>query len=281
MSEPNACRTRPSPVVVVLSVLLAVAVVGWVTTAMSKPDPVPVAAASPDPVSERPNVLPPVPAPVETVELPVAARDIPVGTIFAAGDLDRMVTTKAVPKDALPPGFVAAAKELADKRAARTVRAGEPFSAADLTRGGVVTIPAGYSMFTTTFACPVAKSGVVGPGTIVDVTATIRIGDKPRAVTLLADTLVLCVDTIGLGDVQSFGFAVNRQQALLLELAKSRGATLALVVRERKAERRAGYNLDEVVKLLSEFPDPDAQPLGLAPLPPDARLPVAPAPRAK
>ena len=56
---------------------------------------------------------------------------------------------KKVPKDGLPPAFVTDMNELTDKRLSRSVRAEETFNPADLSKGGVITLPPGMGMIST------------------------------------------------------------------------------------------------------------------------------------
>ena len=57
------------------------------------------------------------PAPVvETVEIPVASKDLPVGTMLKRSDLKGLVTYKKFPKENLPAAFAATEDELSDIR---------------------------------------------------------------------------------------------------------------------------------------------------------------------
>src|SRR3954468_3521706 len=85
-------------------------------------------------------------AAVEQVEVIVAAKDLPVGTLLSKEELKTAVKTKKVPKDGLPPAFVTALNALADKRLSRAVRTEETFNPADLSKGGVITLPPGMDM---------------------------------------------------------------------------------------------------------------------------------------
>src|SRR5262245_12706408 len=65
--------------------------------------------------------------PVEEVEVLVAARDLPVGTVLARAELagDEFVKTRKVPRADLQPSLVIDRGQLVDKQLARPVRAGE------------------------------------------------------------------------------------------------------------------------------------------------------------
>ena len=68
-------------------------------------------------------------APVGTVEVMVATRDLPAGTVLLADE--EAWVTKAVPKDTAA-GAVTKVSDLTDKRLTRAVRVGEPFRSAEL-----------------------------------------------------------------------------------------------------------------------------------------------------
>ena len=197
----------------------------------------------------------------EQVEVLVAAKDLPVGTQLSREDLKTMVKKRKMSKDGLPPAFVVDENVLVDKRLSRPVRAEETFNPGDLSTGGVVTIPAGMHMSTLQLGVPAAVAGFVGPGSRVDVLVTIRLGATTKAFPLLVNMLILAVDqqvaydkTGTFPQLNSVSFAVDRKQALLLELAKSRGCTVALMLRhpEDKSTDVAGYDIDKVTALLSD-----------------------------
>lgn len=203
-------------------------------------------------------------ASVEQVEVIVAAKDLPVGTQITRDELPKLVTKKKMPKDGLPPAFVVDEAELLDKRLARPIRAAETFNPADLSKGGVVTIPAGMHMHTLQLGAPQAVAGFVGPGSKVDVLVTVRLGSKLTAMPLLVDMLVLAVDQNTaysqngtFPQLTTVSFAVSRKQAMVLELAKARGCTVSLLLRhpEDKTEEKS-YKIDDVIKLLSDEQNP-------------------------
>src|SRR5215211_2866731 len=55
----------------------------------------------------------------ESVDVVVAATDIPVGVGISKEDLGKYLKTKKLPKDAIPEGIVENPEELVDKRLAR------------------------------------------------------------------------------------------------------------------------------------------------------------------
>ncbi len=203
--------------------------------------------------------------PVEQVQVLVAARDLPVGTQITREDLDKLVKTKTVPKEGLPPTIVINREELLDKKLTRPVRAEETFNPADLTKGGVVTLPEGYDMVSLQVGVANAAAGFVGPGSRVNVNATLRLGNKTYAFPLLVNMLVVAVDTNTVGSkdgtypsMNTVSFAVREKEALLLSLAKSRGCTIELMLRHpnKTNESDKAYNYENVLGMLSDSENP-------------------------
>jgi Flp pilus assembly protein CpaB len=200
---------------------------------------------------------------VEQVEVLVAARDLPVGTVITRDDLkdDKTVKTRKLPKDGLPPAFVMNREDLVDKRLSRPIRAEETFNPQDLSKGGNITLPEGYDMVSLQVGVGNAAAGFVGPGSRVNVLATVRMGNKLYAFPLLVNMLIVAVDTQTTYDqkgvfpsMSMVSFAVTEKQALLLSLAKNRGCTLELMLRHpsKSAESDKDYDLEKVIKLLSD-----------------------------
>ena len=206
----------------------------------------------------------------DQIEVWVASKDLPVGTMLAKDDLKDEVVVKKVKrsKDGLPPAYVVDKNDLLDKRVSRPVREGETFNPADLTKGGVITLPAGMHMVSLQVGGASAVSGFVGPGSKVDVLATIQLNNKLIAFPLMVDMLVVAVDTQTaytkegvFPSTSTVSFAVDREQALLLELAKRKGCNLSLMLRhpDAKKEIDATYDVKKVIKLLQD--DQGANPL--------------------
>ena len=189
----------------------------------------------------------------------VAARDLPVGTMFTREDLAKAVKTVHMSKDGLPPSYVAAAEDLLDKRLTRTMRSGEALHPLDLSKGGI-TLPEGDGLVSLEVGVGQAASGFVVPGSRVNVIATTAW--KTRcAFALLVNVLVVAVDTQSASAKDgpfpvryTVSFATTEKQALLLALAKQRGCSLELLLRHPNKDNEADktYNLDEVFKFLNE-----------------------------
>lgn len=200
---------------------------------------------------------------VDQVEVVVAAKDLPVGTMITRDDLKDSIKVVKRPKDGLPPTAVTNPEELFEKRLSRPIRAEETITTQDLSKGPIVTLPKGHHMVSLSVGAAQSAAGFVGPGSKVNVIATLKLGSKLEAFPLLVDMLVVAVDTNtayakeGNGTFPSMNtvsFAVQEKQALLLSLAKSRGCTIELMLRNPDANLDGDkkYNIDEVIKLLSD-----------------------------
>jgi Flp pilus assembly protein CpaB len=202
---------------------------------------------------------------VELVEVVVAAKDLPVGTMLTRADLAKLVNKKKVPKDALPPQFVADEAELFDKRLTRAVLKDEVFNPGALTKGGVVTLPEGFDMVSLQMSAANAAGGFVGPGSKVDVLAGLRLENKLETFPLLVDMLVLTVNqhvdyhgtkSGSFPDINMVSLAVTQEQALLLTLAKQRGCQLELLLRHPGKPKDPNYNIEAIKKLLQSEKSP-------------------------
>jgi len=202
---------------------------------------------------------------VEQVEVVVAAKDLPVGTMITKEDLDKSVKVVKRPKDGLPADVVVNKEEMINKRLSRPVRAEETFNPKDLSKGGVITLPEGMNMVSLPVGVSNAAAGFVGPGSHVTVIATLRLSDKLSSFKLLVNMLVVAVDTnVAYSEKGTFptmntvSFAVTEKQALLLSLAKARGCNLELMLLNsmNTGDDDKLYNIDETIKLLSDDRNP-------------------------
>lgn len=194
----------------------------------------------------------------EMVDVLVAARDLTVGTPFTKEEISKQVAFKKLPKEGLPPVLVNNPDDLIGKKLSRPLHAGETFNPADLSVGGVV-IPEGYDMVSMPVNVGNAVAGFVGPGSRVDVLATVRLSNKLHAFPLLTNMQVLAVDTVTTYDkngvfpqLNTVSFAVKDKQALLIKMAEARGCSLSLKLRHtnKKAETE-----EEIGRLIKEAED--------------------------
>jgi len=176
----------------------------------------------------------------DSLEVPVAAKDLAVGTKLTKEELKNYITYKKISKDSLPTEFASSEEQLADKRLVRTIRAGETFNPADLTTNAPITPPPGFNVMTFGMTPEKGVAGFAGPGSKVDVLATIRLRKQDKAVVLpiLIDMLVLAIDTStqytpqgAFPNLSMVSMAVNNKQAAILHASLSRGADLRLILR--------------------------------------------------
>jgi pilus assembly protein CpaB len=224
----------------------------------------------------------------EKVDVIVASKDLQVGTSYTKDDLSKILKRRSIAKDAVPPGIIEAEEELLEKRLTRNIRADEMINKADLSKGVVVSIPAGMSMVSLPINLQNAVHGFVMPGSKVDVLASVTLNNKVRVMPILVNMLVLAVDAsiappnqgVAVQSVSTVSFAVDNKQALLIQLAKARHCEMTLLLRNDKdAEHEIdrGYKIDEVVKLLengeikeptnAEAPNKDPKDPGATPMP--------------
>ncbi|HVK18419.1 MAG TPA: Flp pilus assembly protein CpaB [Fimbriiglobus sp.] len=179
-------------------------------------------------------------AQVEQVEIPVAAKELPVGTKLSKEQIDTFVTFRKFSKDSVPASYASTKEEMLDKRLVRTIRAGDPFNPQDLTLNAPITPPAGYNMMTFHATPEKGVAGFAGPGSRVDILCSIkaRKTGKVEVFPVLLDMLVLAIDANVQGvqqgafqNMSMVSLAVNSQQAKLLHAAINRGSDLRLILR--------------------------------------------------
>jgi pilus assembly protein CpaB len=213
------------------------------------------------------------PAQTETRMVLVAAKDIPVGTLLTRDELKTLVKPKSLAKDAIGKDTAESEEDLVEKRLTRAVHADETINKGDLSKGGVITIPDGQIMVTLSMNASQAAAGFAGPGARVDLVTSVRLENRTSAMALLVNMLVLAIDGQTtytkegvFPSVSMVSFAANQKQALVLELAKSRGCQMSLLLRSPDAAQsefeKNGYNIDDVLKLLQD----DKNPISLGPV---------------
>ena len=196
------------------------------------------------------------PKDVDMVDVPVAARDIPIGTKIPPKDLESFFVLKKFPRDAVPPNAVMSLEDVADKRTMRPIRQGESVNAADVNAKGFIDPPDGMVLMTTPISLDQSASGFALPGYKVAVIATKKSQKKNMEIVfpLFVDVLVLAVDTnptapqvggqngggqggqsnngqggataAGFQQVSMISFAVTPEQSILLAMAADGGARL-------------------------------------------------------
>ncbi len=218
---------------------------------------------------------------METVMVPVAAGDLPVGTKLRADDIEKYVVLKAIPKEAVPQVYVEQQDFLKDKRVTRTIRAGEPFNPNDVTTNGFLNPPEGHSVMSASMTTVEAASGFIGPGAHVDIIASVLLKKSQKWVVfpLFLDMLVLAVNSDAspsqtpggaTANVGMVSLAVTAEQQLLLQGAISRGATMRMALRH--PDKPATHKLlkaDEIWNILSDKIEEDKEPIAppITPMP--------------
>jgi Flp pilus assembly protein CpaB len=197
----------------------------------------------------------------ETVDVLVAAKDLPVGTMITRDDLkdDTVVKVKKVPKGELPPAFVTDKEMLLDKKLTRPYRAEQLFHPQDLYMGLGHPLPPPYNMVSLPGTLSQA-GGAIEVGSRVDVLAAVRRGDKLYSFPLLVNMLVVVVgaettySTRLDPNLSTVTLALTDKQALALALAKSRGCTLQFMPRPVSTSFEAvkDFDLDKVMKVLND-----------------------------
>lgn len=196
---------------------------------------------------------------VEQVEVIVAAKDLAVGTMFTKSEMPKLITKKMVPKDSLPPIFINDENELLDKRLSAPVQAEQIFDPKYLSTRGVIILPDGMDMVSLPMNIVHAAAGFVGPGSHVDILASLHLKNRLIAFPLLIDMQILAVDTKTQYDekgafksLSSVSLAVTQEQALLLALAKERGCKMELLLRHPSKPVDPTYDIKKVLKLMQD-----------------------------
>jgi hypothetical protein len=166
------------------------------------------------------------PLEAETVEICVAAQDIPIGTSFTREDIGTLITRARVAKVDLPPEFVDETELLVDKRLTRPMRKGEVFNPQDLVRASVFgCLPPWREKVTIQYR---AGDTFVTQGDRVTVIAKIRRGNELERIVLARNGLVV---EDSWGDPHSEAtVSVEGEAKELIEVAQARGCDFSLTV---------------------------------------------------
>ena len=199
----------------------------------------------------------------------VAAKDLPVGTVFTKDEMKSLVKMKKVSKDGLPPAYITNPEELLDKRLSRPRGQEETFNPADLNKG--MALPDGHDLMALSINSSQAASGFIVPGCRVDIMASLKLGNTLKVFKLLVNTLIVNVNqdtTNSKGgvypDVSQVGLALTEKERVVLELARARSCSLTITLRHtnKPADSDKAYNIDEVIKLLEDGQNPTVVKVG-------------------
>jgi pilus assembly protein CpaB len=181
------------------------------------------------------------PSQVETVEIAVAAVDIPRGTTIAP----EMVTMCAWPKKHVPATAILSAEEVAERTALTALAKDEPLLEGKIAagRGLAPLIPDGMRATAVQITESSGVAGFILPGNKVDVLLSLSTRgtshEDASTQTLLQQVEVLAVgqlldapneNNFDVKSTRSVTLLVTPQQSALLELAKNEG-TLSLTLR--------------------------------------------------
>ena len=204
---------------------------------------------------------------VDMVEVPVAAKDIPIGTKLPQKELETFFVKKNFPREAVPPSAILTIEEIGDKRTMRTIRQGETVGTADVNAKGFIDPPDGMVLMTVGIDLPRSASGFALPGYKVMLIATKHSQKKNVDIVfpIFLDALILAVDTsttapqaggqngqggangqssgataAGFQTVGMMSFAVTPEQSIILAMVADGGATLRIGLPNQDENKKQG-----------------------------------------
>ncbi len=231
-------------------------------------------------------------ADVDMVEVPVAAKDIPIGTKLPAKELETFFVKKNFPREAVPPSAILTIEEIGDKRTMRTIHQGETVGVSDVNAKGFIDPPDGMVLMTVGIDLPRSASGFALPGYQVMLIATKHSQKKNVDIVfpIFLDALILAVDTsttapqaggqngqgggsgqasgataAGFQTVGMMSFAVTPEQSIILAMVADGGATLRIGLPNQSEDKKKvvidGYKhliptREEILNILADkWPD--------------------------
>ena len=168
----------------------------------------------------------------DTVEVMVAKKELPVGTILDEKELENMIGTMKLPKSSVTPDTITNIEELRGKRLNRTLKEKNPFTQGDVALDSGIKLPEGMSKYSVKTDIVKLASGFAQAGDKVDVILTeSQPNGKAKSGIILRDMLVLSVDRMArrpdgseaVTQVNSVSLAVTPPQSLILSNAERRG----------------------------------------------------------
>ncbi len=170
----------------------------------------------------------------ERVEVVVAKKELPVGTILEEKDFDTYLAMMKFPKSGLPPDVIVDAEELKGKKLTRTLRQGNYFSAADVTADVGIKLPEGKYKYAIRQDGTI-ETNFLAPGDHVDILSTKTLGDgKTQSSIVLKNLLIVAIDTPSSRgrEINPLKFvvcvAVTPEESLILSSAEKQGAVKVL-----------------------------------------------------
>jgi Flp pilus assembly protein CpaB len=234
----------------ILAMALAIAFSGC-----SKPA-APAAAAAPQQQSNTSvEPAPAVPAAPELIEVWVAARDLPVGTVLTRDELPSLAVRKKLPKDVLPSAYVANLEEFIDRPLTRLAHKDATFDPHSFSTRKVVRLPEGLEFVSVSLPghSAAVDHGALLPGAKADVLTTLNHRNGTARFPLLVDVLVLAADAnLTNPPTLSLTFAVTQEQAILLALAKQRDCRFEILPRRPGEASHSEYDIKKAAALLQD-----------------------------
>jgi Flp pilus assembly protein CpaB len=178
----------------------------------------------------------------EMIDVIVAKKELPVGTLLDEKEFDNYVTQAKFLKTNVPQDVITNPEDLKGKKLNRTLKPGNFFAAGDVGADNGIRLPDGMYKYSIKIDMVKAASGFIQPGDHVDVILTEPLPNgKAKSGMMLRDMLVLSVDTRArrteagesVQQVNSVSLAVTSEQALFLSSAEKRGE-VKLVLRDSK-----------------------------------------------
>jgi Flp pilus assembly protein CpaB len=196
---------------------------------------------------------------IEMVKVAVAGKDLTTGTMVTKDNVAKLFKLDDRPKTGLPKEFLVSLDDLVGKRLVRALRADDVVNPADVRAGSAVIFEENKHIMSLPMTAPKAAGGYVGPGSRVDVLASLNDGDSHKVFTLLTDMHVLAVNgqqdlnkQDRFHDMNMVSFAVDQDQALLIALAKQRNCSLELLLRHPNIPVNPNYDIAKVRKILED-----------------------------
>ncbi|MBA4188955.1 MAG: Flp pilus assembly protein CpaB [Planctomycetaceae bacterium] len=198
------------------------------------------------------------PPTIEMVDVLAAKKDLTTGTAFTKDNVEDLTEVKPIPKTMIPAEakIILKKEDLIGKRLSRATHQGEYFNVADVGIKTQILFEAGQDIMSLPMTAAKAASGFVGPGSRVDILASVIDGTQREVFTLLPDMHVLAVDAEQdltkqqvFPEMRMVSFAVTQKQALLITLANQRNCNLELLLRHPDAPKRE-YNIDKTLTML-------------------------------
>ena len=195
------------------------------------------------------------PSAAPTVDVVVAAADLPVRTVITA----EMLTTRAYPTQLVPAGALTGTAEVLGQTTATAVYKGQPFIRAQLGapgRAATAAIEPGKVLVAFPTGDPLTLAGLINPGDHVDILASVMQGAGENA--KVSQTTLQNLEVLDVlaptkeqpAKATSLVFAVDHQVAVVMKYLRDSAAVIDIVIRSRSEDalaRTSSVDLSYVV----------------------------------